>query len=192
LAVRSASVAGGSVTVMGTGFDFSLALKGTQAQSVASGQTATYALSIATLGGSEGVFSFQCGPLPQNALCVFNPGSEIVTARATGYVTVEISTGQAGTTGRLQMTDGWRIVPVGFGLVLLPFASRKRRRSLLLVALLALAIGGVTSCLNASGGGSSNPQNIGPGATPAGTYSVPITAISNGVHHSVTVSLVVD
>ncbi|MGB6687889.1 MAG: choice-of-anchor D domain-containing protein [Terracidiphilus sp.] len=192
LAVSSTSVKGGSVTLMGTGFDFTIALKGTQSQSVASGQTASYTLSIATLGGSEGVFTFQCGSLPQNALCIFNPTTETVTADATGFVTAEIATGHVSTTGYLQTPDGWRIVSVALGLVLLPLAWRKRRRSLLLVALLALTIGGVTSCLGAGGGGPTNPQNNNPGATPAGTYSVPITAISNGVQHSVKVSLTVD
>jgi hypothetical protein len=193
LLVSSARVKGGSVTLMGTGFDFSLKLKGTSSDSVASGQSAGYTLSIATLGGSQGVFTFQCSSLPQNAQCTFNPAAETVTAKATGYVIVQIATGSAVAANGPRGVTGWRIAPVALGLVLIPFALRRRRRLLLMAALLAIAAGSVCSCVAAGGLGSGNQQHpSGPGLTPAGSYAIPIVAASTGVQHSVSVSLTVD
>ncbi len=192
LAVGSTHINGGSVTLLGTGFDFSLKLKGTSSESVASGQEASYTLSIATLGGSQGAFTFQCGSLPPNARCAFNPATETVTASATGFVTVQIGTGSAIAGGAFG-TTGWRIAPVVLGLVFLPLAWRRRRRLFLMAALLAIAVGGVSGCVGAGGLGSGDQQHpSGPGATPSGNYAIPIVATSTGVQHSVTVSLTVD
>ncbi len=85
------------------------------------------------------------------------------------------------------------------GLLLLPLAICKRRKILLLVALLAIMTGGITSCLSAgigNGGGSggsggSGGQGGGSG-TPAGTYTIPVTVSSNGISQQVNVSLTVD
>ncbi len=191
LTVASAHVKGGSVTLMGTGFDFTLNLKGTSSESVGSGQSASYTLSIATLGGSQGAFTFQCGSLPQNAQCTFNPPSETVTASATGFVTLQIATGSAVAAAGTRSAAVWRVAPVAFGLLLLPLAWRRRHRLFLMAALFALAIGGMSSCVAA--GGSGNQQlPPGPGATPAGSYTIRILATSTGVQHSVSVSLTVD
>ena len=193
LTVNSAHVKGGSVTLMGTGFDFTLNLKGASSDSVASGQSASYTLSIATLGGSQGAFTFQCGALPANAQCNFNPATETVTARATGFVTVQIGTGSTIAASGSHHGTGWRPVPMALALLLLPVAWRRRRSLLLMAALLAIAAGGVSSCVSAGGFGSGNRQHpTGPGATPAGSYAIRISATSTEVKHSVSVSLTVD
>jgi len=76
---------------------------------------------------------------------------------------------------------------------LLPLAWRRRRRLLLMGALLAIAAGGVSSCVAAGGLGSNNQQHpSGPGATPAGSYAIRISAASTGVQHSVSVALTID
>jgi hypothetical protein len=65
---------------------------------------------------------------------------------------------------------------------------------LLLVALLAILAGGVSSC-TASGiipGGNVPGSGSGSGNTAAGTYPVVVTATSNGVQHQVTLTLIVD
>jgi len=58
-----------------------------------------------------------------------------------------------------------------------------------LAALLAILVGGVSSC--ASSGGGTGGQGSS-GGTPAGTYSIPVTAAASGVQHSVTLTLTVD
>jgi hypothetical protein len=192
LQVSSTRVKGSSVTLMGTGFDFSLKLKGASSDSIATGQSASYTLSIATLGGSQGNFTFQCGLLPQNAQCSFNPATETVTAGATGFVAVQIATGNAVAANDARRKTGWRIAPVAVGLILIPFVRRRRRSPLLFAALLAIAVG-VSSCVAAGGLGSGNqPHPSSPGVTPSGSYAIRISATSTGVQHSISVSLTVD
>jgi hypothetical protein len=194
LEVSSSAVAGASVTLMGTGFDFTLTAKGTTTESVADGGTASYTLSIAALGGADGQFTFACGAVPANATCNFNPSSETVTANATGFVTVNIATGQSVASARPAGGAGrWRVLSAALGLMMLPLAWRRRRRPLLLAVMFAILAGGVSGCVAASGGGSNGQQSpSGPGVTPAGTYSVPVSAMALGVKHSITLSITVD
>ncbi len=101
LTVSSSAVATpATVALSGTGFDFTLAFTGPSSQTVTSGQQADYTLVI-TPAGSSGTFSFACGTLPSNALCLFNPTSETLSAGVEGNVVVEISTG-SGSTARLE------------------------------------------------------------------------------------------
>jgi hypothetical protein len=79
------------------------------------------------------------------------------------------------------------------GLMLVPLALNRRRRTLLFAGLLTLLVVGVTSCAGAGGGtGTAPPAAATSHATPAGTYSVPVSVTSSGVTHKVTVSLTVD
>jgi hypothetical protein len=191
LTVTSSAVpAAASVPLSGMALDFTLTVSGSASQTVASGQTADYTLSIDPLNGSSGTFTFACGTLPANALCLFNPATETLNG-ITGTVTVQISTGKA----TAESTDPamGRILPLVCGLVLLPFGWRRRRNALLLVALLSILAGGVSSCASSGGGsgGGSGGQG-GSGGTPPGTYSILVTATSSGIQHSVTLTLTVD
>jgi hypothetical protein len=183
-----------TAALSGTGFDFTVTAIGTTTQAVASGQTANYTLTIAPVSGSPGgTFTFQSGTLPTNALCLFNPGSETVSAGATGNVAVQISTGQSGSSARSTGPAGWGVVPLVCGLLLLPLGWRRRRTALLLAALLAILAGGVSSCTSSGGGGGGGSGGGGGGgSTPAGTYTIPVTVVSSGVEHSLTLTLTVD
>jgi hypothetical protein len=192
LAVSAATVQGAAVTLMGTGFDFTVTPSGATSVTVASGETASYALTIKVLGGGQGVFTFQCGALPASTLCQFNPTQETVTSNATGFVTVELATGQS-VSSSARASAPWRILPIACGVLLLPFAlRRRRRRPLLLALLLAFAVAGVSSCISASGGSKPSIAPSSPGSTPPSTYLVPVTILANGVHHQVTLTLTVD
>jgi hypothetical protein len=76
------------------------------------------------------------------------------------------------------------------GIVFLPLSLRKWRRALPLIALLAIVMGGVSSCTSSGGGVSQPPPH--PGATPAGTYPILITAKSGSIQHQITLQLTVD
>jgi hypothetical protein len=193
LTVTSSSLPTGSfLALSGVGFDFALATSGASSQTIANGQTADYKLSITPLDGSQGVFTFQCGTLPAYSSCSFNPSSVGVTANNSGYEVVEIATGLSSTSARTGPHSAWPVLPLACVLVLAPFALTWRRRALLLVAVLAIVAGGVSSCnssgviLGGQGGGG------GSGITGAGTYSIPVTATSNGIQHQITVTLIVD
>jgi hypothetical protein len=179
------------------GFDFSASLSGGSSQTVSSGQTARYTLTLATMGGSSGSFTFQCDSPPVHAACTFNPASESVAANATGSAIVQISTGQALTSEKVlprPFDPQGRVFPIAIGLFLLPLAGKKHRKALLTLAILALMAAGAISCSGGgggTGGGTSRPPQDGSN-TPPGTYSVGVTATANGVSHKVTLTLTVD
>ena len=181
----------------GMGFDFSATVTGGASQTIASGQTARYALALSPLSGSSGTFTFQCDTLPAHASCTFNPASETVAANTTGGVTVQISTGQTSAFSgppAPPVSPYGRVFSVALGLIALPFLWHKRRKTMSLIAVLALATAGVVSCSGGGGGsgGGTTPPAQNTSTTPAGNYSVGVTATANGVSHKVTLSLTVD
>jgi hypothetical protein len=189
----SALATGASVPLAGMGFDFSAALSGSSSQTISSGQIASYALVITPLNGSSGSFTLACGSLPSYSTCTFNPTSESIPANTTGNEQVEIATGRSTSSAHLVRSSAWPVLSLACGLMLVPFAFRRRCKALLLVVLLALLAGGVSSCTSSgivSGGSGGHPT--GAGVTPAGTYSIPVTVTSNGVQHQVTLTLTVD
>jgi hypothetical protein len=193
LNVTSGALPTGSfLALSGMGFDFTLTPTGSATQTVASGQTAYFTLLVNPLNGSQGVFTFQCGTLPSSASCTFNPASEGVAANTTGNEEVQIATGLTQTIARSSPPAAWPALPLACGLALLPIALVRRRKALLLVALLAILTGGVSSCASSSGGVSTVPPKNGDGYTPPATYTIPVTATSNGVSHQVTLTLIVD
>ncbi|HEU5457881.1 MAG TPA: choice-of-anchor D domain-containing protein [Terracidiphilus sp.] len=193
LTVASSALASNvKIPLSGMGFDFTVSTKGETSQTVASGQTADYTLSLTPLNGSTGTFTFLCGQLPANAVCVFNPSSEGVAANTTGSATVEVETGHAAQAAAAKETKGWGGAQLGLGLLLLPLAWRRRRKAMLLVLLLGVLTGGVSGCVGAGGNVLGGSTGSGGTTTPPGTYAITVTATANGVSHAVTVSLTVD
>ncbi|MGD0938308.1 MAG: choice-of-anchor D domain-containing protein [Terracidiphilus sp.] len=178
-----------TVPLSGMGFDFTVASSGSSSASVASGQTADYALTITPLSGSQGAFTLQCGSLPSYSACTFSPAGESVAANSTGTEKVEIATGVS-SSARLARPSGWPALPLACGLALMPLALRKRRWTLMLIVLAAIAMGGISSCTSSGVGISQPPPHS--GLTPAGTYTIPVTVSSGGIQHQVELTLTVD
>ncbi len=193
LTVSSAAVATpATVTLSGTGFDFTVAISGYYNQTVTVGQPAIYTL-VVTPNGSQGAFSFQCGTLPANALCLFNPGTETLASGVQGNVQVEIETGQSSSSARAVRPAGRDALPLACVFLLLPLALWKRRKALLLVVLAVILAAGVSSCTSSGGNLNSGSSGQGKGSgTPPGTYTIPVTVTSTGVSHSVSLTLTVD
>lgn len=192
LTVTTSTVQAAPVALSGMGFDFAAAASGSTSQTVASGQTASYTLSISPLDGSQGTFAFQCPTLPTNTQCAFNPATETLAAQ--GNVTVEIATGVASASAANRPERApWGALPLACGVLLLPVALR-RRRALLMIALLAVLVClGVSSCTSSGGGtGGSSSGSGGSGSTPPNTYTIPVIVSSTGVQHTVTLTLTVD
>lgn len=188
------------VALSGSGVDFTIASLGSTSQTVSSGQAASYSLTISPLGGVQADYALQCGSLPSHTLCSFNPASETIGGDSTGTVTVRLSTGQSAQASsspfpKPRATGGVHLLPLVCGLVLVPLSRKGRRRFLLLVAAFAILFGGLVGCVS-SGGGSGGSSGSGgilsANSTPAGTYSVLVTVSSNGVSHSLTLTLIVD
>jgi hypothetical protein len=193
LTVASSALASDlQIPMSGMGFDFTATVTGETSQTVASGQTADYALQLTPLNGSTGTFTFSCGQLPAHTVCVFNPSSEAVAANTTGSATVEVETGHAVSTASAKESMRWGGMQLGLGLLALPLAWRKRRKALLLVLLVGVLAAGLSGCAASGGNVGGGTTGSDGSTTPAGTYSIAVTATANGVSHSVTVSLTVD
>jgi len=181
------------VPLSGTGFDYTPAITGSATQTISSGETATYALSLSPSAGAAASFTFQCSSLPQYASCGFNPATLAVAAGATGTETVQIATSQGGSAA-MERPAGLRgpaAGVLGCGLLLLWPLARRRRRAWILLILLAVGVmAGGMGC-SGSGGGSGGTVQV-HNSTPAGTYTVQVVVSSSGVQHKVTLTLVVD
>jgi len=202
LTVTSSAVATpATVPLSGTGFDFAVSITGPASQTVAGGQQASFTMIVAPVG-SSGTFAFSCGTLPTNALCLFNPSTQTLDAGVQGAVLIEISTGNASTV-RLQKPDAarpgsgrpgfLRALPLVCGLLLLPLAFFKRRKLFLLVVLVAIFLGSISSCTSSGGGTGGGTGGQGGGSkTPPGTYTIPVSVTSMGITHATNVTLTVD
>jgi hypothetical protein len=184
--------AAATVPLSGMGFDFTSAATGSTSATVASGQTATYTLTLTPNGGMASTFTFRCNGLPDYAACLFNPSSLSVMADSSGTETVQITTSQSSAAVERR---GWRDaalpVPLGVGLLLVPLAVRRRRGAWLAIALLACA-GAFAGCAGSGGGGGSTPPPPTTHTVAPGTYAVSVGVTSNGVSHAVKLTLVVD
>jgi hypothetical protein len=192
IVTSSALPTGSFVPLSGMGFDFGLVPSGSSSQAVANGQTAFYTLLVTPLNGSHGVFTFQCGSLPPDSACTFNPASEGIPANTTGNEVVEIATGLTTASVSSSPPLAWPALPLACGLALIPFARMRRRKALLLVALLAIFAVGVSSCTSSGVISGGSVPGAGSGTTSPGTYPVVVTATSNGVPHQITLTLTVD
>ena len=166
---------------------------------VARGSSATTTLTFTPVGGFSGVVSLACGTLPANATCTFAPAS-LTLAGSPLTSSLTISTGSL--TARvirptLQHNHHSEVVSAGmatFPALLLSWLVCYRRKrfskSIRLIALLlavsvGLMAGGITGC-------SSSPASSAANATPAGSYSVPLSfAGPQGTLQTVTLSVTV-
>jgi hypothetical protein len=198
LTVSSTAVAApATIALAGAGFSFTVTPSGPTAQTVTNGQQGDYKLVI-TPTGAQGTFSFQCGTLPSNALCLFNPGTETLNDGVQGNVEVEIYTGSSGIAQARPASGsppaGRPASALALALCLVPLALRRRGRAWLAAVLAAGLIAGLSSCTSAIGGvagGGSGGQAASAG-TPAGTYTIPVTVTSSGLSQTVSLTLTVD
>jgi hypothetical protein len=187
------------IQLVGTGFDFKLASSGATSATVIPGQTGYFNFTLTPLGAASGTVNYQCGTLPTNALCLFNPAQQpSLPANVQGNVTLAVATGGSTGTSGAGPSRGLAAAAVFASiLLLLPFPrTRSFRRHLcrfssLLLLVVALVLG-VTSCAGAGGSGGSGGQVDQGGLTPAGTYMIQVSATASGITHSTSVTVVVN
>ena len=163
--------------------DFSASPSASSA-TIRAGQSATFNLTVTSLGGFNNAVTFTCSGVPPYASCTFSPTS--VTPPANGSASVQMTVTTTGTAAALAnpMHRGpetyFAFAILGFGglvgILLMPMhAKRKRRLCLLGACVMLLTI--VVGCGGCGGGSASNTPP--PPVTPAGTSAVTVTMTSN-------------
>lgn len=194
-----------TIALSGNGTDFSIALApGSSGNvSVLGGATATYNLGVVPDGGLSGPVTFACSGVPSEATCSVAPTSVTLDGLNSAPATLTVTTHAASLLFRpfAGPLSPLRRLPLVLCLLLaslLAWLTAQRisrlaqqlrlRPQLTLVAMLLLALA-LTAC---GGGGTSPVHNSG---TPAGTYSLVVTATagtnSAGVQHNLALTLTV-
>jgi hypothetical protein len=163
--------------------------------SVAKGNTASYTLNLVPTGSSASSVSFTCSGLPDGAACGFSP-TTVRLASAAVPVNVSISTSNGVHASNHFNSVIYAMTLPAFGTVWIGFLQIKRKQKLLFALFAGLLLLLVAGC----GGGGGSPSNqastspvttIPNGGTPAGSYTVTVTASAGALQHSTTLSLVV-
>ena len=178
-----------TVALSGTGGNPSLGLSiasgGSSSAKVTAGSSATYSLSIGG-GGMSGTASLSCTGAPAEATCSV-PATESVSASTASNFTLSVTTTAPGHVAVRPRSFGntpWVWAFALFGFIILPRVT-PRCGALRVVYLVPLFVVMLCSC----GGGSSNTaQNPG---TPAGTYTLTVTANSGNTTQTQNLTLVV-
>jgi hypothetical protein len=177
-----------SITITAASADFTISLAQTSG-TVSSGSSITSTITIAPVNGFNQPVSLSCSGAPKDSTCSISPNSVTPNGTSAATATLTVQTGvQAAALARpsfMGQSSGsiaWSFLSGGglLGCVLL-----RRRRPSWKQLLLMLALSGGLLCA-ATGCGHSGQ------ATPAGTYTISITASSATASHTANYTLNVD
>ena len=210
-AISIADNAAGSpqaVSLAGTGEDFTLgpASGSSTSATITRGQTASYSLSVASVGGLSGTISLTCAGAPSEATCALSPGSVTISGSSASNVAVSVATtapGIAVPRRRLppslppfRIPVGWLALAAGLASAALVLRRRPGRTVLARQGLFAALLFALfaTVWMPACGGSGSSGPVTNPG-TPPGTYTLTVTATftsgSTTLAHNQTLTLTV-
>ena len=189
-----------TVELSGTGMDFAIS-SSTNSQTVSPGQVANYSLTLEPQNGFSQTVNLACTGAPSESTCTLTPNTVTLNGTASATVAVAVSTtapSLALPKGRFQppgMTElgrvFWLYALLWLASVLVFAAARRRRAVWLLGAGLLIVV-----LWSACGGGGTKtvPPPIKPG-TPAGTYTVDMTATAastSTLTHTIKLTLTVN
>lgn len=154
--------------------DFTLGSGTTPTATVSAGQTATYSIPIDASNGYRGDLTFSCSGVPANSTCSVSPQT-LTVGTGSSTLTVSVTTTPRSSAALHSPPTGFlafAFVPIGCLIFLKP-CRRSSIVMLFLVCVLAL-----TSC---GGGGSvGGPSLPAVNGTPAGSYTIIVTASTPG------------
>lgn len=197
-----------SVSLSGTGLDFSLVANGATAATVSSGTSATFPLLLSSASGLSGNVALSCSGAPAHSLCTVSPAAAALGG--TIQVSVVVQTGMA--TALVQPGELWQHGQDGGWVLALASPAclglRRRRRtsglrkkgrnarSMFLMAIL-LCLAGL-GCLGGCGagrviplGGAAAGSSAVSTPTPSGTYNITVSGTTAGVTHAVGLNLII-
>jgi hypothetical protein len=181
------------IPLAGSGSDFALTSSPTSV-TVNSGSSATYNLSISSVGGAfNNAVKLACQNVPASASCVFSPGS-VIPGSAKGGSVLTISTGSIVANSGSETRTSPRMLATWFQMAgiacLAGFFSvgRNTRRKLQIIFLLGSVL--LVTFLGGCAGGTGIAAQ-GRGGTTSGTYTITVIGSSGTLQHSVSLTLAV-
>jgi hypothetical protein len=187
-----------AVSLSGTGtVDFTVTPENDTA-TVSRGSSASYSLSLSSLGGFSGTITFTCSGNPTRSTCN-PPASTALAAGETKSVNLSIATQapsaappfygpfKAPPLGAPQSYMPWLLAWLLLATLTLKLAGRRRRTLALLAATLLMALFW-TACGGGGGGGTPPPT----GGTPTGNFNITVTAKSGGITKTAALVLTVN
>lgn len=176
----------------------------TSSATVTAGLPATYTLTVASSNGtySNPVTLSVTSTLPPYTTAAFSPSATITPGAVSQYVTLSIATTAHTLSSAPHFPNGNRpelfllsLAGMAFALATLVLRTTVRRiqrlAPQLLWALLLMAVAGLAACSGGAGGGAITPQPNPATGTPAGNYTIVVTATSGGLSRSTSVTLTV-
>ena len=160
---------------------------------VSQGETATYALQLASVGGAfTGAITFSCTGLPRNTTYSFAP-SVLNLGSGSGAVTLKVVTRTVIAALPRNRGNSLWWTPMFLPAIVVGLLAGSRTRRRLLLQAMAAAVFGLMLLAACGGGGASSPPIVPPpdAATPVGTYTLTVTATSGTVSHTSDLTLIV-
>jgi hypothetical protein len=182
-----------TLTLIGSGVDFTLDPNGGTSLTIANGQNAVYPLLLSSAANIPGTAAFTCTGAPANSTCNITPST--VALGNTTTISVTVLTGVSSTAQSLRpLTKPPDMFWLATLLLLSLVALRKTRRSWLASSVLLVCLVAATGCgagraIPLEGGSNPNPPSN--PITPAGTYTIVASASSGGLTRSVNLTLIV-
>jgi Abnormal spindle-like microcephaly-assoc'd, ASPM-SPD-2-Hydin/Beta-propeller repeat len=182
-----------TVRLTGTGVASALTIGpgtgGTLSATIASGQSATYNLSLAGSPGLAGTVNLTCSGAPAGATCTVTPASLNLSVGQNSAFTVTVNTATSAHISRSEksaLAGGLWIC----SLLTLPFFARARRVRALLLTIPLLFACAIVAGLSGCAGGNSSGSGAGTTVAP-GSYSIQVSATEGSTTATQTLSLTV-